>query len=179
MTEQEFLAVVQSTRLTSNSREAARLHLVEKMSQKDAASEAGVSKQRMTQILKVIENAQAKAQPSHEHATPAVAVPTGLNHVIALSASYAVAVQNARAAFGDDADIQVPDATTNTSMLGEVIARTDFHLVQSMGRGSVAVHELARLDRVPAVGKMVVIDYRQGRGVVAERDRSQEQARSR
>jgi hypothetical protein len=173
MTEQEFLDVVRVTRLTSNSREAARLHLVEKIPQKDAASEAGISKQRMTQILKVIENAQTKIRPQPEHVTAALTTPTGINHVIALSASYAVAVQQARASFGDDTNIHVPDNSSNSSFLGDVVGRTDFHLVQSMGRGTVTIHELARLDRVPALGKTVAIEYTQGRGVVAERDRSQ------
>ncbi|WP_420897405.1 KfrB domain-containing protein [Burkholderia vietnamiensis] len=33
------------------------------------------------------------------------------------------------------------------------------------------IHELAKLDRVPQVGKSVAITYSEGRGVVADRGR--------
>lgn len=178
MTEQEFLAIVEVTRLNSNSREAARLHFVEKMGKGEAAAEVGISKQRMTQIVKVIESAQEKLQETGR-GVEQLGVPAGLNHVIALSASYAVAVKQARDAFGDEVSIRRADEQENAVMLGEVIARTDFHLVQSTGRGAVAIHELARLDRVPPIGKTATIEYRQGRASVVERDRTQDRAHTR
>lgn len=178
MTEQEFLAVVEVTRLTSNSREAARLHFVEKMSKSEAGAEVGISKQRMSQIVKVVENAQEKLQEAGRDSL-AAAVPAGLNHVIALSASYAVAVKQARDAFGDDVDIRRADEQETGVMLGEVVARTDFHLVQSTGRGTVAIHELARLDKVPPIGKTVALEYTRGRASVIDRDKTQERAHTR
>ena len=170
MNEQQFLEIAQQTRLSAVNREAARLHFVEGIAKGDAAAEVGISKQRMSQIVKVIESAQERgsevdrlgmAGRSHEA--------TGLNYVLAVNASYAVAVKAARDKFGDDANIQIPAA--NGASLGEVIGRTDFHLVQSNGRGSVTIHELAKLDRVPALGKTVLIEYSAGRGLVGERGR--------
>jgi len=178
MTEQEFLAVVEVTRLTSNSREAARLHFVEKMGKSEAGAEVGISKQRMTQIVKVIESAQEKLQEANR-GIESPGVPAGLNHVIALSASYAVAVKHARDAFGDEVNIRQVDEHESGTTLGEVVARTDFHLVQSTGKGTVAIHELARLDRVPPLGKTATIEYRQGRASVVERDRTQDRAHTR
>ncbi|KAA0178836.1 hypothetical protein FX016_23170 [Cupriavidus gilardii] len=171
MTEQEFLNLVRGTNLSKTSREAARLVFVEGWSQADAGAEVGLSKQRMTQIVKVVRSAEQKLK---DDAELALLRQSGLSsaalHVAAVEASYAVAVKAAREALGDDAAIQSPKENGKT--VGEVIARTDFHLVQSVGRGAVVVHELAKLDRVPAVGKIVTVDYANARATVIDRART-------
>lgn len=170
MNEQQFLEIAQQTRLSAVNREAARLHFVVGMMKVDAAAEAGISKQRMSQIVKVIESAQERGAEVDKLAPAGrSSEATGLNYVLAVNASYAVAVKSARDLFGDDTNIQSPAA--KGASLGDVVGRTDFHLVQSNGRGTVTIHELAKLDRVPAQGKTVMIEYAGGRAVVSERGR--------
>ncbi|CAG2138411.1 hypothetical protein LMG19282_01492 [Cupriavidus campinensis] len=171
MNEQDFQNLVRDTNLSQNSREAARLVFVEGWSQTDAGAELGLSKQRMTQIVKVLRTAEQKQKDEADlaalrHGAP---IPSSTGHVAALEASYAVAVKAAREAYGDEAYIQTPKVDGKS--MGDVIARTDFHLVQSVGRGAVVVHELAKLDRVPAIGKSVAIEYRDGRGTVLDQQR--------
>lgn len=166
MNDQEFNELVRVTRLSSISREAARLVFVEGRKQIEAAAEMGLSKVRMNQIYKTVERL---VQEREQRATGADS--QGL--VAAVEASYAFAVKAAREQLGDEVRIQTPGDTGRA--VGPVLARTDFHLVQSLGRETVAIHELAKLERVPAVGRNVAIQYEQGRGEVV--DRSQERQR--
>lgn len=171
MSEQDFLAVAKETRLFDRNREAARLHFVEDMKKTEVALEVGISKSRMTQIVQSFEAAQEKVLEkarSERGAQPQV----GINHVLAVNGSYAVAVHEARDKFGDEAEIRNP--RDGESHIGEVIARTDFHLVQSKGRGTVVIHELAKLDRVPAIGKSVTIEYKNERASVIDRVKEKE-----
>jgi predicted DNA-binding protein (UPF0251 family) len=166
MSEQDFLAIAAATKLTDRNREAARLHFVEDMKKTEAALEVGISKQRMTQVVQSFEAAQEKMLDkarAEREATPQL----GINHVLAVNGSYAVAVRDARRAFGDDTEIRTP--RDGESHVGDILSRTDFHLVQSKGRGTVVIHELSKLDRVPAVGKSVAIEYANDRGKVTER----------
>ncbi|MGY8527600.1 KfrB domain-containing protein [Paracidovorax citrulli] len=170
MTEQDFQNLVRGTNLSATSREAARLVFVEGWSQTDAGAEIGLSKQRMTQIVKVVRTAEQKQKEEAELAllrgSGVLATGAALN-VAAVEASYAMAVKAARDVYGDDADVKRPNE--NGKSIGEVLSRTDFHLVQSVGRGAVVIHELSKLDRVPLVGRQVAIDYLHGRGSVTER----------
>lgn len=173
MTEQDFLAIAAATRLVDRNREAARLHFVEDMKKSDVALEVGISKARMTQIVHSFEAAQEKMLDKAR--TERSAAPQlGINHVLAINGSYAVAVREARVAFGDETEIRTP--REGESHVGEVVARTDFHLVQSKGRGTVVIHELAKLDRVPTVGKSVAIEYANDRATVTERTKDRERA---
>jgi predicted DNA-binding protein (UPF0251 family) len=171
MSEQDFLAIAAATRLTSRNREAARLHFVEDYKKTDAALEVGISKQRMSQVVQSFEAAQDKMleKSRTERATEPQ---LGINHVLAINGSYAVAVHEARQMFGDETEIRTP--LEGETHVGEVIARTDFHLVQSKGRGTVVVHELAKLDRVPPVGKAVAIEYDRDRATVKDRAKDKE-----
>ncbi|MFD2274711.1 hypothetical protein ACFS07_36060 [Undibacterium arcticum] len=90
-----------------------------------------------------------------------------------VSVSYAIAVKEARDLYGDDLTLNRPKDDGRS--VGQVVSRTDFHLVQFIGKDAVVVHELAKLDRVPPIGRNVVIDYSAGRGSVV--DRSQEKVR--
>lgn len=176
MSEQDFLAIAAATRLTDRNREAARLHYVEDMKKTEAALEVGISKQRMSQVIQSFEAAHEKMLEKAR--SERAAVPQlGINHVLAINGSYAVAVREARDAFGDDAEIRTP--RDGESHIGDVIARTDFHLVQSKGRGAVVIHELAKLDRVPAVGRTVAIEYANDRAKVTERVKEKEQSLAR
>lgn len=171
MSEQDFLAIAAATRLTDRNREAARLHFVEDMKKTDAALEVGISKQRMSQVIQSFEAAQEKMleKARSERST---APQVGINHVLAINGSYAVAVREARNEFGDETEIRTPH--DGESHIGDVVARTDFHLVQSKGRGTVVIHELAKLDRVPPVGKTVSIEYANDRATVKDRVKEKE-----
>lgn len=162
MRDEDFVDLVKNTRLSKASRDAARLVFVDGLSQAEAGATCSLSKQRMSAIVATVRRAE------HERQAP-IAAMAGSGLVAAVDASYAFAVKAARDEFGDQVRIAAPAETGR--MVGTVIARTDFHLVQSLGRDSVVVHELAKLDRVPAVGKPVSIRYEGGRGVVADRER--------
>jgi predicted DNA-binding protein (UPF0251 family) len=171
MSEQDFLAIAAATKLIDRNREAARLHFVEDMTKTEAALEVGISKQRMSQVVHSFEAAQEKMLEKAR--TDRASVPQlGINHVLAINGSYAVAVREAREAFGDETEIRAP--RDGEIHVGEVIARTDFHLVQSKGRGTVVIHELAKLDRVPAVAKNVAIEYNNDRATVKDRAKEKE-----
>lgn len=168
MNEQEFDNLVKETRLKSKSREAARLVYVEGMSQSDAGAATGLSPVRMSQIMAVVKKAEADRSQDGSLFSSA---PAPSSSVDAIKASYAFAVKAARELYGDDVAIRAPGPTDK--FVGTVVERTDFHLVQNLGRGAVAVHELASLDRVPARGKSVAIQYKGGAGQVQERDQAQ------
>lgn len=156
MNEQEFDALVKTTRLTAKSRDAARLVAVDGLSQSEAASHVGLSTVRVSQIMATLKKAEAERQ------SPA----TG-NSVDLLRASYAVAVKEARDRHGDDASITTPESSGK--FVGTVEARTDFHLVQHVGRNAVVIHDLSALDRVPQTGRSVSIQYANGRATVLDR----------
>lgn len=163
MNDQEFDKLVQETRLQSKSREAARLVYVEGMSQADASRATGLSPMRMSQIMAVVKKAEADRS---EPPAPSVSTPAD-----AIKASYAFAVKAARELYGDEVTIRAPGPADK--FVGTAVERTDFHLVQNVGRGVVVVHELASLDRVPSRGKSVAIQYKGGIGQVQERDQAQ------
>lgn len=162
MKEEDFVELVKNTRLSKASRDAARLVFVDGLSQAEAGATCNLSKQRMSAIVATVRRAEQDRQ------APGAAV-GGSDLVAAVEASYAFAVKAARDELGDQVRIGAPAETVRT--VGPVIARTDFHLVQSLGRDSVVVHELAKLDRVPALGKSVAIQYEGGRGAVVDRER--------
>lgn len=162
MKEDDFLDLVKDTRLSKASREAARLVFVDGLSQAEAGVKCDLSKQRMSAIVATVRRAEQERQPQSS-------MVGSKDLVAAVDASYAFAVKAARDELGDQVRIGSPVETGRT--VGQVIARTDFHLVQSLGRDSVMVHELAKLDRVPTVGQSVAIQYDSGRGVVVDRER--------
>jgi len=161
-----FNEVVSTTRLSTASREAARLVFVEGMKAVDAGEQCGLSKVRMSQVVKTVREAQARLEASRTHRT-------GSELVAAVEASYAHVVKEARSQLGDD--VSIASASPITRNTGPVIARSDFHMAQAVGKDKVVIHDLAKLDKAPAVGRNVAIEYRQGRGEVV--DRSQERSR--
>lgn len=167
MNDQEFNELVNGTRLSRASREAARLVFVEGRSQVEAGAEMNLSKSRMTQIVSVVRRAEQERQ---QQQPPSLGEGKGLLAVV--EASYAFAVKAAREQLGDDVQIQSP--RENAKTVGAVLARLDFHLVQSVGRNTVVVHELAKLDRVPGVGRHVAIQYQDGKGAVVDREQERQ-----
>lgn len=166
MEELTFKEIVSTTRLSEASREAARLVFVEGMRAVDAGERCGLSKVRMSQVVKSVREAQGRLESSRGQQT-------GSDLVAAVAASYAHVVKQARDQYGDDVTIGAASLITRNS--GPVIARTDFHVAQSVGKNRIVIHELAKLDKAPAVGRNVAVEYRQGRGEVV--DRSQERSR--
>jgi len=55
--------------------------------------------------------------------------------------------------------------------VGKVIAETNLHVAQDVGRGEVVVHDLRNLDKVVCKGERMTAKYQNGRGQVAEVDR--------
>lgn len=157
---QEFNTLVGGTRLSKDSREAARLVFVENKSQVEAAQEMSISAVRMNQIYNVVRREQEKQRT--------VVAPV----IDVLGTSYAIAVKNARDTYGDDVGLSTP--ADGKRYVGPVVARTDFHLVQHTGKDTVAIHELAKLDRAPAVGRNVAIGYSGGLGSVIDRSQAKE-----
>ncbi|MBN3815184.1 hypothetical protein G3N57_00550 [Paraburkholderia sp. Se-20369] len=168
MTEQDFADLVRDTKLNQTNREAARLVLVENMKAIDAAEASGISKQRLSQILTVVRTAEEKRNEAALLEQARRSGPASISDSISVvEASYAVAVKTARDLYGDDTLIQTPNP--NGRAVGEIVGRTDFHAVQAVGRSAVVIHDLAKLDRAPAVGRSVTIDYSKGMGVVSDR----------
>lgn len=173
MNEQEFADIVRDTKLNQANRDAARLVLVENMKPIDAAAASGISKQRLSQILTVIRTAEDKRNEAALLDQAKRGIPATISDsVAAVEASYAVAVKTARDLHGDDTLIQTPNP--NGRAVGEIVGRTDFHVVQAVGRSAVVIHDLAKLDRAPAVGRNVAIDYSKGMGVVSDRAKTQD-----
>ncbi|MCY0853051.1 KfrB domain-containing protein [Cupriavidus sp. D39] len=164
MNEREFDNLVNTTRLTPKSREAARLVYVDGKSPSEAGIAVGLSPQRISQILAAVKKAESERPLS-------VAPNTPVTPVDAVRASYAFAVKAARDLFGDEATIRTPGP--DERLVGRVEARTDFHLVQHLGRNAVAIHDLASLDRVPPLARSVAIQYRAGAAQVIDRDQVQ------
>lgn len=167
LNDQEFNDLVKDTRLSRASKEAARLVFVSGQSQMEAATEIGISKQRMNQIVNTV---RGIVQERINQEPPELV--DGRNMIAVLDASYAFAVKDAREKLGDEVRIEVPGEKAKT--IGQVIARTNFHLVQSLGRNTVAIHDLAKLDRVPTVGRNVAIQYEAGKGVVLDREQNKQ-----
>jgi hypothetical protein len=167
--EEEFVEAIKGSKLSKTSREAAYLVLVDGWTQVDAGAHCNLSKQRMSNIIGNIERRIEQIR-----ATTTV---SGNDQVAVVAASYAFAVKAARDKLGDQVRIRTPAETMRT--VGLVIARTDFHLVQSLGRDSVMIHDLANLDRVPTVGEQATIQYQDGHGVVNDqKQRPKEKYRS-
>ncbi len=166
MSPEDFKAIVSTTRLTTASREAARLVLCEGMKNVDVADICGISEVRISQVLKSVRAAQAKLENEQTRRSSS-------ELVAAYDASYAHAVKISRDRFGDDVAIAAPSVLSRN--VGEVTGRTHYHLVQNVGKDKVVIHDLGKLERAPAEGKSVAIEYKQGRGQVV--DTSQERTR--
>jgi len=52
--------------------------------------------------------------------------------------------------------------------VGRVVAASSLHLVQKVDRGTVVIHDVRDLDKLPAEGDMLSVSYAKGRGRVSE-----------
>lgn len=155
MEEQDFLAAVARTKMTADNREAARLVLVEGLSQVQVVDMTGKTKQRISAIVGTVERA---------HADMVAERAASVSEVDALSASFALCVKGARDALGDGAIVR--PAGEDGKYVGQVVAKTSLHIAQETGRGTVVIHDLAKLDTVPALHQAVSIELRKGFGQV-------------
>ncbi len=68
--------------------------------------------------------------------------------------------------------VRVANAPTDgKTYAGKVIAESDLHVVQDIGRGKVVVHDLRNLSKVVSVGERMTAKYENGRGQVDEVER--------
>ncbi|MFJ3317212.1 TrfB-related DNA-binding protein [Herbaspirillum huttiense] len=156
----EFNAVIATTRLTASNREAARAVLVDQRKRPEVENEFGLKRQRMQQILDVVNGAAEKfALQQQTQIVPANQIEVSL----------ALAVRAARAELGENITVTEADHRVDRNFTGRVIAKADFHIAQDVGRGNVVVHSLARLAQVPAVGDAVTLEYRGGRAGIKDR----------
>lgn len=82
----------------------------------------------------------------------------------------------AREKVGDSA--QRPNVTIGR-YTGPVVAVTELHVVQDLGRGAAMVHDKRALDKIPMPGERLAIAYRSGRGEVTVRELSKERGNGR
>jgi hypothetical protein len=139
-------------KLSAKSLEAARLVMVEGMRPGEAAVQMGLLPAQVSRTTRGLYEAEAELRETGKLAS----VSTSLVERN-LDASYTVAVTQARGLMGDDAVVRA--AEPNRSYSGTAVVRTDLHLVQDLGRGSLVVHELAKLDRVPTLGQSLDVSY--------------------
>lgn len=74
--------------------------------------------------------------------------------------------QVAKRALGEAAVVVPPKDSGR--YVGPVLANTERHAVQDVGRRTAVAHELEKLDRTPVAGQSARITYQSGRGVVQE-----------
>ncbi len=125
--------------------------LVEGLRQADVAISTGLSPPRVSAIVNKVWDVV------EEHIKPAVQVEM-------LDADYAMATRSARLKFGDEVRIERPEEQSR--FVGTVMERTQFYVVQEIGRGGVVIHDLAKLDRAPSVHDAISVQYKKGLGVV-------------
>jgi len=53
--------------------------------------------------------------------------------------------------------------------MGPVMMETQYHVIQDVGRQAAVIHDKRDLEKVPAVGQRLAVNYEQGRGQVQER----------
>ena len=145
MKEIEFNQVASKTRLSTKSREAARLVLVEGKRQVDVCQDTGILPSQLSRVLSVLGRESEKVVTSTDNV---------------LSISRAEAVKAVRDSLGDG--ILVKNAPENGQSIGQVLLKTEYHLVQDLGREEVMIHELSKIDRLPAVGSNVELIYKNG-----------------
>lgn len=165
MTPGEFEDLASGTRLKDKSWQAALLVYVEGHTQAEAGVSLGLSRVRMSQICDVISR-EIEKKAALESQQQGMVFRTGR----LLEESYAIAIKKARDQLGDSADIALP--TPNGRYVGKVIERTDYYLVQSLGKDKAVVHDLSKLNRVPPLEKNVKIEYTKGRAQVKDLERA-------
>lgn len=148
MNEIEFNQIAGRTRLSTKSREAARLVLVEGKRQVDVCQEVGIVASQLSRALAGI------SRESESHKSEQVESDNPL------AVSRSVAAKMARDRLGEG--ISVRYAKENGLSIGVVLFKTEFHLVQDLGRNEVMIHELSKIVRLPQDGSSVELVYKNG-----------------
>jgi predicted XRE-type DNA-binding protein len=165
LTIDELRAAVKDSRLSDVSIDVARAVLVDGMRQKDASEVYGLTEPRVSAIVKTVEERAAKTMDvAHKQ-------------VEMVRADYDVAVAAIRRSMGDALVMVQPE--DGVTYHGKVLARTEFHVAQDLGRCTAAIHRLSALDVAPSVGQVVHVRYEngQGRAVVASERRRNDRGR--
>lgn len=63
---------------------------------------------------------------------------------------------------------QTSDGNPDRRYVGPVVAVTEMHIAQDIGRTQVVVHDVRTLDKVPSVGDHLNIRFKDGRGIVTD-----------
>lgn len=170
MKETDFLEAVGKTRLGEKNREAARRVLVDGERQADVCRELGVLPQQLSRAVGVLEREAEKLseQVNKVH---------GMGFT-RLDLSRAEAVKEVRDLLGDEVLVRNPPE--NGLCAGNILVKTEFHLVQDLLKGQVMVHELAKLDLVPKLGELCQLKYENGFArLIVAKEKSQEIEQSR
>lgn len=162
----KFNMYVKETRLSEENRKAARAVLVEGKSRAEVEGELGVTKQRLSQIIKTVE--EVKKEKEQEKAT-VIAESFRL-----ISTSLELVVQQARQELGNHVRVTEVEPMATKTFSGTIVAMSTYHVAQDTGRGDVVVHSLGRLEQIPNVGKNVRLEYRDGRAAVTEKKQERE-----
>ncbi|MCD5327948.1 TrfB-related DNA-binding protein [Chromobacterium piscinae] len=154
MNEHTFNEVVKHTRLSDKQIEAAKLVLVEGKRPGEAAESVGTFPQQVSRSTKkVLEVEQELLRAGKLQSTGHQALEK------ALDVSYTLAVQQARERCGEGGIISI--AEPNRQYVGEIVSKSDMHVVQNVGRDQLVIHESAKLERVPTLGSTMDIRYGQ------------------
>jgi putative DNA primase/helicase len=89
-----------------------------------------------------------------------------------MEASREQAAGVARQQLGEGAEVKQPGP--NTRHTGEVLGVNSYHATQATGKKAAVVHQVQDLDKLPVPGQVATIQYRQGRGQVAEKSVDQQ-----
>lgn len=146
-----FERAVKGSQFAPASIEAARMVLVQGVRVGEAAAATGALPAHVSRTTKNIRERERKLNLEGNFTSELVAVEKSLH------ASYTLAVHRARELVGPD--IALSAAESGKQYVGSSIVQTEMHLVQDVGRGQIVIHELAKLERIPAVGSSLDIKY--------------------
>lgn len=139
----------------------AKAVLVDGMRQCDVSDVFGVSEPRVSAIVTTVAERGVKTMDEAH------------KQVEMVRADYDVAVAAVRRGLGDALVMVQPE--DGVPYQGKVVARTEFHIAQDLGRCTAAIHRLSALDVVPSVGQVVHVRYENGLGravIASDRRRS-------
>lgn len=154
MNENTFNQVASHTRLSAKQLEAAKLVLVDGKRPGEAAEIVGTIVQQVSRTTKKLLEVESELQAAGK-------LQSTQHHALekAWDASYTLAVQQAREKCGEGCLVSVAEA--NRQYVGEVVTKSDMHIVQSVGRDQLVIHETAKLERVPSLGAVIDVRYGQ------------------
>lgn len=154
----ELKAAVKGSRMSDVSIDVARAVLVDGLRQNDVGEMYGLTEPRVSAIVKTVVERSAKTMDEAH------------KQVEMVRADYDVAVAAVRKSMGDALVMVHPE--DGVTYRGKVVARTEFHIAQDLGRCTATIHRLSALDVVPSIGQIAHVRYENGIGrAVAASDR--------